>query len=493
MKLKKAVLVLVATLVLLFTPLLVSQRASAETGSTVIYVPNDFTQIQDAINNAVAGDTIFVHNGTYDQDIYLNKSVSLVGQSRETTVIIPSLQQANIQIAANDVSVINLTVSNNVAASYGYGILVSSSHNVTISNDTIQNYLDGVIVSASFGVNISDCSIDNNAAAGVKFDTSHDNDFSENTVSGNLVGLEFVSSSNDNTITGNTFGNDGLCVSLSRSRDNLFWHNNFINGLNVISDSSNIWDKEGEGNYWSGNTGVDLNGDGISDTPYPIDAEVDLYPLMGMFNGFQVTSEGMNYGVSVIGNETVSRLTFQVGPETGNGIIQIELTNNSGNAGFCRLTVPTALMQTPYIVLDVSGEIQYTTLNGSNLLNAYLYFTYPSTDDVVNVVSSKTLQLYLLLSEELSANQTALIGYLASLNSTYLNLLGNYTGLQSFLSQLQNSYAVLNDSYEQHLASDTHMLQNLQNLTYVFGAMTIVFLVTTVYLAGRGRIRSEKD
>lgn len=45
--------------------------------------------------------------------------------------------------------------------------------------------------------------------------------------------------------------------------------------------STNIWDYDFEGNFWSNYMGVDGNKDGVGDTPYVIDSKnVDLYPLI---------------------------------------------------------------------------------------------------------------------------------------------------------------------------------------------------------------------
>jgi len=50
--------------------------------------------------------------------------------------------------------------------------------------------------------------------------------------------------------------------------------------------SSNIWNYDSIGNYWSDYNGTDSNGDGIGDTPYMISTspeeygDADNYPLM---------------------------------------------------------------------------------------------------------------------------------------------------------------------------------------------------------------------
>ncbi|MFB0501107.1 MAG: cohesin domain-containing protein, partial [Candidatus Bathyarchaeia archaeon] len=49
---------------------------SVTVSSAIITVPDDYPTIQEAINNANDGDTIFVYNGTYHEHVTINKSIS---------------------------------------------------------------------------------------------------------------------------------------------------------------------------------------------------------------------------------------------------------------------------------------------------------------------------------------------------------------------------------------------------------------------------------
>jgi pectin methylesterase-like acyl-CoA thioesterase len=44
--------------------------------------PADFSSIQEAINAASPGDTIFIKTGTYYEHVVVNKTVSLIGEER---------------------------------------------------------------------------------------------------------------------------------------------------------------------------------------------------------------------------------------------------------------------------------------------------------------------------------------------------------------------------------------------------------------------------
>lgn len=496
-KLKKLIVLFFVISPLLSLPFFGKSRTFAMADPRVIYVSNqfpaDFSNIQDAINNASVGDTVFVYNGTYMEDIYLNKSISLVGESRDLTVINNVGQLFVVNITANDASFCNFTVSN-VAPSFGSGILISSAHNVTVCNNSVRDNLNGMLISTSFGDNISRNIIFHNSfGSGIYVDTSHHILFSDNNISENNIGLDLVSSSNDNTIRGNTISdNNNYGVSLTGSSGNLFYHNNFVGQSQIAADSNNTWNFGGEGNYWSVYMEPDLQSDGIGDVPYVINPNnVDFFPLVGQFHGFYVVFENVSYEVYVVSNSTVDGLTFETGQETGNNIVRFAVTDGNGS-DFSRIMVPTAIMKTPYIVLDGDGEIPYVLLNASNETNTYVYITYPSSNQNITLISSKALQLYQQLSEELYANQTALLAYLGLLNSTNASLLANYTDVLDALNQLRNSYSALNASYQQELSIYSNVVKNLQNLIYVFAATTIVFLVTTVYLSRRGQ-RSSKQ
>ena len=61
--------------------------ATVKAQSTTIVVPDNYPSIQDAINNANAGDTIYIKTGTYVENPVVNKSVSLIGENRDRTII----------------------------------------------------------------------------------------------------------------------------------------------------------------------------------------------------------------------------------------------------------------------------------------------------------------------------------------------------------------------------------------------------------------------
>ena len=69
----------VSILAILGTFFVIAMVAKAQ-GAT-IYVPDDCPTIQQAIENASDGDTIIVHDGTYTEQLIINKQLTLMAGS----------------------------------------------------------------------------------------------------------------------------------------------------------------------------------------------------------------------------------------------------------------------------------------------------------------------------------------------------------------------------------------------------------------------------
>ena len=47
----------------------------------------DYASIQSAINNAVEGDVLYVHAGTYNEHIVVNKALTIIGNGSSDTIV----------------------------------------------------------------------------------------------------------------------------------------------------------------------------------------------------------------------------------------------------------------------------------------------------------------------------------------------------------------------------------------------------------------------
>jgi len=507
--LKKAVSILFIILCLLSAlPLInreMSVKASPRTWTVDDNGPANFDNIQEAINNASSGDTVFVHIGTYYEHVVINKTITLVGEDNNFTIIDGNKTNNVICIRANNVTVKSFTVTKSGMYLYS-GILVDHSMGcIIINNKVIYNY-EGINLLYSRSNVVCGNTISSNYE-GILFYSSSNNVVSGNVIlHNNFAGMSLYYSSS-NVVCGNTILSNYPGINLALlSINNTIYHNNFNNTDQVWSESTNVWNYGDEGNYWSDYARQDLNKDGIGDAPYDIDAvNKDNYPLMGTFYEFSITLGRETYSATVISNSTISVFRFQIGAETGNKMIHFNATGEDGTLGFCRVKMPTRLMNYPYIVLVDSDEIIPTLLNVSNEAYAYLYFTYLHTNHSITIISSKTLALYFeLLDEYLKLQKDRY-----DLNKTYNILLSNYTQLQISFGELNDSYQMLsglngtyyelldnylelqrglhdlNETYLEHLLDYSEQMQNIRNLTYILVALATILIITTIYLSKR--------
>ena len=156
--------------------------------------PNNYTKIQDAINEANDGDTIFVYSGVYEENFVINKTVTLVGEKRKATIIDGSYKEYIVIIHSSNVTIQNFTLR---CGDYGIAIVgyyKDTDYN-TITDTTVESCkYAGISIFGNYGNSnyntITNITVRNCNLAGVLFDGYH-------------------GSSNHNTITNTTMENCG--------------------------------------------------------------------------------------------------------------------------------------------------------------------------------------------------------------------------------------------------------------------------------------------
>jgi len=475
-----------------------------------------YKTIQEAINNASSGATILVHPGVYNENVVVNKSVSLIGEVKALTTIDGNLTGTVVLIRADNVRITGFTIKNSRSQLYdSSGIFVDHSDWVNISNNSILNARDGIDLFYSNGNSILNNTISFNYNGGIVLSSSSYNLVSDNNISTDFLGFcgiqlyssthnvvtrnvafsslygIYLSSASYNVISGNNvFSNYHVGIDVIFSSFNTIYHNNFNNTINVQSegDVTSTWSFEGEGNYWSDYSGQDPTQDGIGDTAYFINSfNKDNHPLMGRFSDFGISLGNETFSVTVISNSTISNFEFEIGAETGNKIISYGVSGPNATSGFCRVSIPTKLMNAAYVVLVGNEEVVPKLLTVSNDSRACLYFAYLDRNQTVTLISSEALRLYYGLLDRFVDMQRQFYG----LNASYYSLLDNFTTLLSNQSQLQERFDGLNNSFYDHLLDYDTQMQNMRNLMYILAAATAIFLIATVYLSRIAHSRAK--
>jgi len=262
-----------------------SYFVSQLTLGTTLYVggsgPGNYSTIKDAIDNATDGDTIYVYNGTYKENLVLNKIITLIGESRDRVIIDGSNSGNTVKITSDNVSITHFTIQHG-----GIGIYIVRSSNISIYNNRIIDNWEGIGLLESTTTIISTNIITDNFFEGINPVESSSVTIQGNVIVGNLQGI-FISKSENNIIVGNNIKSNTRGIEIrSSSNKNLIYHNNFIKNSedNGFDECSNSWDNgyPSGGNYWDDYTGKDTDGDGIGDTPYVIagDSNKDYYPFI---------------------------------------------------------------------------------------------------------------------------------------------------------------------------------------------------------------------
>ena len=115
--------------------------------SITIHVPTEYGTIQAAVDNATAGDTIQVGPGVYYEHVDINKSLTIVGENPQTTIVDGSGNGTIFNLEGSNIYISGFTIRN--AGNNSSGItsereIVTSDYH-QISSNIITTSLYGVI------------------------------------------------------------------------------------------------------------------------------------------------------------------------------------------------------------------------------------------------------------------------------------------------------------------------------------------------------------
>ncbi|MDG6222821.1 MAG: right-handed parallel beta-helix repeat-containing protein [Candidatus Bathyarchaeota archaeon] len=271
-------------LLLLISVLALFPQTKAQPEPKMIVVPDDYNSIQQAVDAADDGDTVFVKEGTYNGSVVIDKMVSLVGENKEKTKIVGNweLNGTAVLVQHDNVTISNFTIESVVNSISGRGIHLLHVRNCKVSNcifsehwigiwlygaseNIIENnhmngtrnipYSKGIKLQYSDNNTIQGNSIEDYIYGyGIVINSSTTNNLRTNLVSNSLGGIWCCTSADNNTITSNQItitrniflrsadniilGSYGLKI--QASSNNLAESNSFMdtaNAVQIISSS----------------------------------------------------------------------------------------------------------------------------------------------------------------------------------------------------------------------------------------------------------------
>ena len=221
------------------------------TSAAELHVGSGYTYstIQGAVDAAEDGDVITVHAGNYNENVDVDKQITLEGESVDVVTVTAATADDHVfNVTADYVNISGFKVTG--ATNNSAGIYLGSAEHCNIA--------DNEAVSNCYGI--------------YSWWYSNNNTLVENDCSDNdYYGIYWSHSSNNNLIYNNYFNNTNNAYDEGANT----WNIAKTAGTNIIGGS---WLG---GNYWSDYSGADSDGDGLGDSEYPITAgdNIDYYPL----------------------------------------------------------------------------------------------------------------------------------------------------------------------------------------------------------------------
>ena len=252
-----------------------------------------YSNIQDAIDAANESDIIYVYSGTYNENLIVNKPLTIQGYGSGTkTINGVNSNMHTVKIETSNVTISGFTIQNEIGSANHYScVLLNLVSNCHIYNNILRKGENGIYLVSSNSNTINGNTIENNNQYGMIFSNSDNNKVYDNTIRENgNDGVYLVSGSSSNKIYQNTITSNYINgVKTVTSNNNVFYLNSFSdNGENNAWDpGDNIWYYNSQGNYWDDYTGTDSNG------PYNIPGgggNQDLYPLGYFANSLPVAN-----------------------------------------------------------------------------------------------------------------------------------------------------------------------------------------------------------
>ena len=202
--------------------------------ASTIYVPEGST-IQAAVNAASSGDTIIVRDGTYTENVKVDKRLTIRSENGPDSTIVQAEDPYDyaFNVTEDYVKISGFTVE----GATGYekaGIYLYYADYCNISNNNCLNNYNGISLLYSNNNSISNNNCSSNDEYGIRLCDSNDNSISKNKCTNNWAGID-LDDSNNNSISNNNCSNNKYGIRLCDS------NNNKLAGNLLLENGIGIW------------------------------------------------------------------------------------------------------------------------------------------------------------------------------------------------------------------------------------------------------------
>jgi len=186
--------------------------------------PADFSSIQEAINSpqVIDGDTIFVYNGTYYENVVVNKTISLIGE-KDLTIVDGNYTGNVFYVVANNVFLSGFKIQN----SGNYEAVLISYSNGSVLTDNLIRGGKGVSLVSSNNNTLENNIIYGGSPNCIKLQNSSENAIIRNSIEWAFIDSIRLEYSNNNTVVRNniTYNSQGSGLALHNSSSNILREN----------------------------------------------------------------------------------------------------------------------------------------------------------------------------------------------------------------------------------------------------------------------------
>jgi parallel beta-helix repeat protein len=234
MKSMKLLIIISMLLIASVFPLVTTSIASE---SRTIYVDDDggadYTRIQDAVDAADEGDTVYVYPGIYYEQIIIDIPLTLTGEDKTSTIIDGlRLKQNTVFIRADGVHISDFTIQNSSRGlGYESGLQLTNVDSCVIEDMIFTDNCWAAEIRNSNNCVFTENTVSNNENGGIHLVLSTSCTVNDCTFIGNSKTGIHVFSGNDHVISSNTFIDCGLEINIMST---LTITDNIVNGKPIV-------------------------------------------------------------------------------------------------------------------------------------------------------------------------------------------------------------------------------------------------------------------